>query len=180
MDVRRWCVNKQRMGKQGVTYGANFARTQTLWYSVENYLLGGCNRHVRFERQFQAATQGRGRSTLHGGWGDHELRHPWCRLPAGHRGPGAPDRICRSSRRRPGSLNGKILLCKIAKIILKIWLILLRNAKSWLIGRFSFFGFSCFCRHFPKSIKQSLLCIWRDFRTMFFVRRKIIIIFVLL
>ncbi|MFR7669721.1 MAG: PAQR family membrane homeostasis protein TrhA [Collinsella sp.] len=27
------------------------------------------------------------------GRGDHELRHPWCRLPAGYRGPGAPDRI---------------------------------------------------------------------------------------
>ena len=64
--------------------------------------VGGCNRHVRFERQFQAATQDRGRSTLHGGRGDHELRHPWCRLPAGYRGPGAPDRIRCPARRRPG------------------------------------------------------------------------------
>ena len=64
--------------------------------------VGGCNRHVRFERQFQAATQGRGRSALHGGRGDHELRHPWCRLSAGYRGPGAPDRIRCPARRRPG------------------------------------------------------------------------------
>lgn len=65
--------------------------------------VGGCNRHVRFERQFQAATWGRGRSALHGGRGDHELRHPWCRLPAGHRRSCAPDRICRSSRWRSGA-----------------------------------------------------------------------------
>ena len=64
--------------------------------------VGGCNRHVRFERQFQAATQGRGRSALHGGRGDHELRHPWCRLSAGYRGPGAPDRIRCPARRWPG------------------------------------------------------------------------------
>ena len=57
------------------------------------------------------------------------------------------------------SLNGKILLCKITKIILKIWLILLRNAKSWLILGVFLFRFFLFLPHLPKSIKQSSLCI---------------------